>query len=150
MYYFYGHVYRVANTMCDNILFDELYDNHIEGNLTFYQDDIKSHIIIDENTSTHKGVLYQVELEFNEERAIEFEIEADMDFILDDKDVFQALVKEAVIGNCDLETFCESHGYDVTPEVYEEYISYNHITSKLLHLIGQDLFDKFMTCYRQV
>jgi hypothetical protein len=146
--YFYD-VDIMANIWFDHILFDELYANHIEDNLTFYQDAVESHIIIDDNTQEHEGVLYKVELEFNEERAIEFEIEADMDFELDDKDVFQVLVTDALMGNCNLETFCEANGYDITQEAYQEYISYNHVTIKLLHLIGQDLFDKFMMCCRQ-
>jgi hypothetical protein len=133
----------------DHMLFDDLYANHIEGNLTFYQDAVKSHIIIDDITQEHDGVWYEVELEFNEERAIELKIETSIDFELDDKDVFQVLVTNALIGNCDLETFCEAQGYDITQEVYQEFISFNHFTIKLLHLIGQDLFDKFMMCSRQ-
>lgn len=140
-----------CNQSFDDDLFDELYDNHINGNLTFYQDDVKSHIIINnDGQDSVQGVLYHIELEFNEERAVEIEIETDLNFILDDKNVFQALVIDSMLGNCNLETFCEIHEYEITPEAYQEYISYNHITMKLLHLIGQDLFDKFMVCYRQV
>lgn len=139
----------MANWWFDSVLFDELYDNHIEGNLTFYQDTAKSHMITHQDTEgmyEHKGVLYQVELEFNEERAIEVEVEADLDFIIDDKDVLQALVVDAFIGNCDLETYCATYGYEVDQDAYQEYVAYNLVTAKLQHLIGQDLFDKFIMC----
>lgn len=145
-------IIAMANWWFDSILFDELYNNHIEGNLTLFEDTVKSHMLSHEDSEDSEGsqgVLYQIELEFNEERAIEIEIEADLDFVIDDKDVFQALLIDAFVGNCDLETYCARYGYDIDHQAYQEYVSYNLLTGKLQHLIGRDLFDKFMTCCQQ-
>jgi len=134
----------------DDMLFDELYECHIEGNLVFYNDNVESKAIIDNMTGETVGVIYNIELEFNEERAIELELEVDTHFVLEDRDVFRTLVSEAIIGNIEtLEEFCEvlgCVGYGSNDDVEREYNGSKVLAMKLKHLIGQDLYDKFMAC----
>lgn len=131
----------------DDVLFDELYESHIEDNLVFYNDNVASKAILDNMTEETVGVIYNIELEFNEERGIELELEVDTHFVLEDKDVFRALVSEAIIGNIEsLEEFCDAFGCGCSDEVEREYSGSKILAMKLKHLIGQDLYDKFMAC----
>jgi hypothetical protein len=122
--------------------FNELYIYHIEESLYIYGDNITSRFIDYDNVS------YIIELEFNEERGIEVELTVDKDVILNEKMAFYLLVIDSIICNYDsFEDYCNVYHHDMNSlDVFNEYSKYKINSNKLLHLIGENLFYKFLHC----
>lgn len=108
--------------------FTELYNKHIVDSLYVYEVDWKQ---INKNK-----IIYRLELEFNEERGVEIELHLTDNDVLDGFYIFYMIVQDARYANV----------YDDSFEDCNEYIECNLGAKKLHHLIGQDLYDKFMTC----
>jgi hypothetical protein len=124
--------------------FTELFDNLIEENLAFYPDTVSSKF----RDETMQEVIYLIELEFNEEREITIDIVVPENFVLNAKDIFHLLVVDALHGNYEsFDMFCDDQGYGREfSSAFHIYQHCKHSADKLLHLIGQNLFDRFMNC----
>jgi len=108
--------------------FTELYNKYVIDSLCVYESDWKK--------INKDKIIYKLELEFNEERGVEIELHLEDNDVLDGLHIFYMIVQDARCANA----------YDDYFDDCNEYIECNLGAKKLNHLIGQDLYDKFMTC----
>lgn len=101
--------------------------NQTEQYLMFYE--------IDKRRFDNDTIMYKLELEFNEERGIEIELHLNANDSIDVLYIFYLLVQDARISSCISEL-----------NNYQERIECNLAAKKLHHLLGKDLYDKFLNC----
>lgn len=110
--------------------FTNIYNKYIVGSLILYE--IKEKYINDNIISN------RVELEFNEERGIEIELHLNKCDVLDMLNVFYMIVCDARFAYCNK----SSENYDDL----QDYIECNLGTKKLCFLVGDNIYNKLMTC----
>lgn len=109
-------------------LFTELYNKYIVSFVQLYEIDWK---YLDDDT-----MMYRMELEFNEERGIEIELHLRKNDIIDGLYIFHMMVQDAR----------SAENNRLPLDDCEEFFECNLAARKLKHLIGEELYDKFMTC----
>jgi hypothetical protein len=107
--------------------FTNIYHDEIEQYLMFYELDKK---LLHNNT-----IMYKLELEFNEERSIEIELHLKANDIISELYIFYLLVQDARTSCCITE-FSDC----------QEFSECKLVATKLHHLLGKDLYDKFLNC----
>lgn len=110
--------------------FTNIYSKNIVDFLTFYETDKKQ---IDETS-----IIRTIELEFNEERGITIEIHASKNNVLDIHNIFYMIVCDARCSYCSMDIENYAH--------VQDYMECNLGAKKLCFLIGDDNYNKLMTC----
>jgi hypothetical protein len=90
---------------------------------------------IDKQSLDNDTTMYKLDLEFNEERGIEIELHLKANDNVNEVYIFYLLVQDARTSNC-LTEFSDC----------KEFIECNLVAKKLHHLLGKDLYDKFLNC----
>lgn len=110
--------------------FRDIYNNYIVSSLVLYE--------IEERNIDDDTISYRVELEFNEERGIEIEIHLHKIDILDMFNIFHDVVRDARFAYCNK----DNENY----EDFQDYIECNLGAKKLCFLVGDNIYNKLMTC----
>lgn len=110
--------------------FTDVYNKYIVHSLILYN---INNEYLDNYTISHR-----VELEFNEERGIQIEVHLNKSDILDMFNIFYAIVCDARY------VYCNKHSENY--DNFQDYIECNLGAKKLCFLVGDNIYNKLMTC----
>jgi hypothetical protein len=120
---FYDNIQQ--HHFCTMETFTSIYYDQTVQFLTFNE---INRSILDKNT-----VKYKVEVEFNEERGIEIELILNANNVINELDIFYMIVQDA-------------RSTQSSQDDCQEFIECNLAAKKLKHLVGTELFDKYLNC----